>query len=219
EADAPLMASVIGEPVPAGLLASLARLSFVQRLPSGFRLHDVARRYLLTDLRERDDARFRRLRRAVVRALLRRLETASAAERTAGARTLLSVCADALPSAATYATFSSLPGIVIRTARAEDLPELYPLVDTWGRHSLLLRDPSGYRRLLERAVASFPESCRVVCGPRGERLAFLVTLLLSEETVACLDAIEKGALLRHMPKEYRRFAKLPAEKADTYFAT
>src|SRR5690606_15130771 len=55
-------------------------------------------------------------------------------------------------------------------------------------------------------------------GSDGQPAGFLCALLLSRETVGCLDAVEPGALERHMPAEYARLRTLPAAQADTYYA-
>src|SRR5690606_27157025 len=129
EADAELFHQVLGKPVPLPQLVALGRLSFVQTTPGGYRLHDVAQRYLLAELRQRDPGRFRRIRRRIVAVLLERLAAASPAERAAVAASLLAVCRDALPSVATYAMLSAMPVAPMRVAERQDLPHLVRLLE------------------------------------------------------------------------------------------
>ncbi|BAS26910.1 ATP-binding protein [Limnochorda pilosa] len=218
EADPELFRRVLEESPSGEHLLALARLSFVQALASGFRLHDVARQHLLADLRERDAERFRRLRRQAVQVLIRRLDTARKERRRSIAASLLTVCADTLPSDDAYATLSASFAGSLRTATPRDLPALHPLADGWGRQPFELRGGRRYRDLLTQVVERFPQGVRVVLGERGEPLAFLATVLLYDRSVALLDAVEPGALARHLPEEYHRLATLPADAADTYLA-
>ena len=218
EADAEMLGRVLGKPVPLRLLVALTRLSFVQPTATGFRLHEVAQRFLMAELRQRDPAQFRRTRRRVVAVLLERLAEASPAARGAIAAALLAVCADALPSVASYAILSATPLGPIRAAQKDDLPVLLQLLRGWGRQPFLLDEPEAYARLLTRLVHDFPESCRVVAGSDGRPAGFLCAVLLSRETVACLDAVAPGALERHLPDEYKHLASLAPEHADTYLA-
>lgn len=218
EADAGLISHVFGEPIATERLASLARLSFVQSSRSGFRLHDVARHFLLAELQQRDNNHFRRLRRLAVLALLRRLESAPAERAPTLAGTLLAVCADTLPSVETYANLSSLPSAMIRAAHTDDLPQLHRLADQWGSQPFLFCRTEAHHRLLDRVVKGFPEACRVMCAPDGRLLGMFVALLLWRDTARCIEAIEPGALARHLPEEHAQMAGLPPEKADTYIA-
>lgn len=216
EADAELIATVLGKRISPDLLAALARLSYVQRSSTGFRLHDVAHRYLLADLRARDFAHLQRLRGRVVQALLHRLESAPTAERASYAWTLLSVCADALPTGGSYANLRATDDLIVRSSRAEDLPVLHRLIGAWERHPFLFDNRESYHCLVDWVVTATPERCRVVCGRSGAILALMVDLLLSSETCARLEAIEPGALRRHLPEEADHLASLSPEMADTH---
>lgn len=219
EADAELLRRALGKPVPLQQLAALARLSFVEPTAAGFRVHEVARRYLLGELRQRDPGQFRRVRRRIVAALLERWGGGgSRSQRASVAASLLSVCADALPSVESYAALSAAATGPIRSARPEDVPALVELLGGWGRQPFLFRDPAAYGRLVECMVERFPEWCRILEDSDGRAAGFLAAMLLSRETVACLDAIEPGALRRQLPGEYQQFAAVPPEQADTYLA-
>ncbi len=218
EADAALIAHVAGERLGPERLDSLARLSFVQSSRRGFRLHDVARQYLLAELQKQDMEHYRRIRKLAAFALLKRLDSAPPQEAAAYARTLLTVCSDALPSAENYAILSSLPLSLMRSARLEDLPELHRLVDEWGSQPFVFHQPESYHQLLDCIVQEFPEMCRVARSEEGECLGMLATVLLWRDTAERIEAIEPGALARHLPVEHERILALPAEEADTYFA-
>src|SRR5690606_38202384 len=154
----------------------------------------------------------------IVAVLLERLAAASPAERAAVAASLLAVCRDALPSVATYAMLSAMPVAPMRVAERQDLPHLVRLLEIAGSQPFVLRNYADYQRLLARVLEQCPENCRVVTGSDGQPAGFLCALLLSRETVGCLDAVEPGALERHMPAEYARLRTLPAAQADTYYA-
>jgi len=92
------------------------------------------------------------------------------------------------------------------------------MLEGWGRQPFLLNTPEEYQCLLARLVERFPEHCRVLVGSDGRPAGFFCAVLLSRETVACLDAVSPGALERHMPGEYKRLASLARDYADTYLA-
>ena len=218
EADPDLLRRILGRPVPLQDLVALERLSFVQRTATGYRLHEVARRYLLEELRQRDPERFRRSRERAVAALLPRLAEGTRAARGTAAASLLELCADALPSVPSYANLSTWRSSPSRSPVPEDLPRLKKLLRDWGNQPLPLPDPARYEELLERIVFQFPEGCRVVVGSDGRPAAFMAAPLLARDTVACVEEVAPGTLRRLFPWEYDRLAALPPEKADTYFA-
>lgn len=216
EVDAPLFADVFGEPLSRARFTSLTNLSFVRTTRLGISLHDVARQHLLAELRHRDPARFARIRRLAVESLCRRLETASPGQHVSIAASLLSACADVLPSVESYAELSGPAPLGIRTVRTDDLPALHRFMDDWGSQPVLFDHPASYHLLLDRLAAEFPETCRVIQKSTGEPLAFIGVLLLCQDTVQLLDSVEQGALSRRLPHEHARLAALPPEQADTY---
>ncbi|HEY8531986.1 MAG TPA: ATP-binding protein, partial [Limnochorda sp.] len=111
EVDLPLFREVADAPPSDEQLLALGRLSFVEPTGGGFGLHDVARRHLLTDLRDRDPARFRILRRRAVHALMARLDSANRKTRRAIAASLLTISADTLPSVEPYANLNALDAV------------------------------------------------------------------------------------------------------------
>lgn len=218
EADAELLAAVSGKPVPADRLAELARLSFVLSTATGFRLHDVARHHLAADFRRRDPSGFERVRRRAVDFLLQRLDTAPRSQRHGIAATLLNVCADALPSAATYADLSISGNLVVQMANERYLPGIQRLLRGAGTQPILFDNPESYPRLMNRIVAEAPEWCRIVFDSEGQVVGFFVAVLLYRDSIALIEDIEPDAVRLHLPEEYDHFARLSADEADTYLA-
>lgn len=216
EADLALFRQVADEPPSDEQLLTLGRLSFVEPAGGGFRLHDVARHHLLTDLKERDPARFRILRRRAVHALMARLDSANRKTRRAIAASLLTISADTLPSVESYANLNALDAVQLRPPTVADLPDLHRLLDEWGQQPFILAERADYHRVLERFVRHWPQWLRVVQNSQGRPLAFLAYLLCHRETVAAFDRVAPGALARNYPREAPNWARMSTDEADTY---
>src|SRR5690606_14950925 len=184
----------------------------------GFRLHDVARHHLAADFRRRDPSGFERVRRRAVDFLLQRLDTAPRSQRHGIAATLLNVCADALPSAATYADLSISGNLVVQMANERYLPGIQRLLRGAGTQPILFDNPESYPRLMNRIVAEAPEWCRIVFDSEGQVVGFFVAVLLYRDSIALIEDIEPDAVRLHLPEEYDHFARLSADEADTYLA-
>lgn len=193
----------------------LADLSFVRTGADGLALHDVARSYLLSDFRQREPERLRKIQMAAAKLLYKKMKQANRMERRKIASHMLMLSKELLSPHRGYAEFSGDWMPSLQQVEPHDLPQLHRLLDEWCAYSTDAHLFKVYHDFLDELSERFPESIVIVRDSQGQAAGMFIVVLVHEET---------GMLLkRYFPNELaecfteQEWMRAPDE-ADTYYA-
>lgn len=212
-----ILSLILEKPVSVRQYQMLRQMSFVQSVPEGLALHDLARMHLLRDFRIREPKRLHALRVKAAAILYKQLQTADRGKRRMIAAQMLMLCKDMFPMHHEYVDVSVHSNIFpLEPIHKQDLPTLHNLLSEWCQYST---DPDQsekiYHAFLDDLAFSFPESIVVLRGSDGEPIAMFISVLLYEDT--------SRLLLRYFSSELTECCEpnelnCEPDQADTYYA-
>ena len=216
QANQEALTELLGYPVTIGQYRELGGMSFIKREIQGLSLHDIARMYLLQDLRQREPERLKELRASAARFLHRKIKASGKDEARRVAAQMLLLSKDMFVQQAAYADFAK--DALFRPMQPfleSDMPALRELIRQWSVYSIDPWHYEIYEKFLEELALRFPDCIAVLRDRNGDAVGMFITVLLRYET---------GKLLkRYFPAELaaccsdEEWMKTPDE-ADTYFA-
>ena len=215
-----VLGHLLQKAVPSGDYRDLGRLSFVRTTDKGLAIHDVARAYLLSDMKIRDPQRFDQIYQRAVRVLGRMIEGFSGSAAYDATHNLITLCMYAKPVFA----FPNVPVPMQISARTlpqckpvteNDVGELHRLMDTGIVGGMMMPKPQGLHELLDLLIRHFPESLRVVRSSDGRPAAFTTLVPLYQEAIALLPSSTVEVLQERLGGELSRYERMSIEETDT----
>lgn len=205
----------LGAPLTSVELQRICQLSFIRPAVGGIALHDVARTFLIQDLRLREPERYKALRHRIIEELAKELKHATSQEKGRIASIMLSTCQDIyhINSVSVLSTHN-LDSLHMESFQPFDLPHLHQMMKDEAQYSFSVEIDHAVMDVLS---AHFPEGIRVYRNPEGKPLAFTAGLLLYKETISLLERLFPGLLDTVFPKEIKRLRQTSIEEADTYY--
>ncbi|MDF2910952.1 MAG: hypothetical protein K0Q56_1833, partial [Sporolactobacillus laevolacticus] len=194
---------------------TLLQLSFIQLLPEGLAIHDLARTHLLNDLKMREPERLKSLRMRAAKLLYHQLGNAQKGDRRPIASQLLHLCKDGLPLDRLYADFSGpTSNSPLDSATIEDLPALYKLLDLWCTYSVDPWQSAPYYTLVTELIHKAPESIVVLRNDEGQPIALFIAVLIYQQTSQILNKYFPAELSECFSEEE---LSCSLDHADTYY--
>lgn len=199
---------------------ALGSLSFVRVTGKGLAVHDVARAYLLSELKVRDPQRFDELFHRAVYVLGRLIEGASGSKVYDLSHNMVTLCMYAKP------VFSFPNGSIPLQVSARELPKCEPLMesDVARLHGLIdigivggtaVRTVQDHHDMLDLLIRQFPESVRVIRHDDGQPAAFTTLLPLYKESVSVLSGSTVDALRERLGLELLQYEQVSLVETDT----
>lgn len=215
-----VLSHLLQRAVPLADYRDLGRLSFVRVTSKGLAIHDVARAYLLSDLKMRDPQRFDQMFQRAVRILGRMIEAAPRGAAYEATHNLITLCMYARPVFA----FPTVPVPMQISARTlpqckpvveSDVGELHRLMDTGIVGGMAMPEPQGQHELLDLLIRHFPESLRIIRCSDGRPTAFTTLVPLSKEVITLLPTSTVEALQERLGSELSKYERVSAVETDT----
>ncbi|MCY0877259.1 MAG: helix-turn-helix transcriptional regulator [Firmicutes bacterium] len=215
-----VLGAVVGTDISDEDFRELSELSFVRPTVRGLVVHDVARSYLLHDLKQRNPQRFSDLFRNTVVTLGRLLEETSGRHTYEVSHNLATLCiygASPLmfPAVDVPWKLSLRPLPTCEPVLETDIPTLHNLLDHEMATGLIGISKKDDHRLLDIMLKFFPESFRIIRLTTGTPVAFATLLPLCKEALVRLPAYAKEVLDGCLGSELRLYADLPLLETDT----
>lgn len=195
---------------------SLQNMSFIKTEPEGVALHDLARMYLLRDLRLREPQRLDALQAKAMAFFYRELHAVEQSRRRDIASRMIILSKDFLQLDQMYANLSieSQPS-TLESIINEDLPYLHQLLDEWCEYSVDAWQIPLYHQCLDELANQFPESIAVLRDTDGLPIAMFIAVLLHEKTSKLLNKFFALKLAECCDSEE---LQCDPNNADTYYA-
>ncbi len=216
-----VLGQLLQKSVPLNDYRDLGRLSFVRVTSKGLAIHDVARAYLLGDLKMRDPQRFDQMFQRVVRILGRMIEgAASEGAAYEATHNLITLCmyarpVFAFPNASVPMQISARTLPQCKPVIESDVEELHRLMDTGIVGGMTMPKPLGQHELLDLLLQRFPESLRVIRCSDGRPTAFTTLVPLCKEVLSLLPLSTVEYLQQRLGSELSKYERVSAVEADT----
>lgn len=195
---------------------SLQNMSFIKTEPDGLTLHDLARMYLLRDLRLREPQRLDALQAKAMGFLYRELHSVEQSRRREIASRMLILSKDSLQLDQMYANLSiESHQSTLESIKIDDLPYLHQLLDKWCEYSVDAWQIPLYHQCLDELAEQFPESIAILRDTDGLPIAMFIAVLLHEKTSKLLNKFFALKLAECCDSEE---LQCDPNNADTYYA-
>lgn len=215
-----MLSEVLQEEVSLEDFIALGRLSFVRATEKGLVIHDVARTYLLSDLKVRNPQRFDAFLQRTVRALGRMIETATGRWAYDLSQNLVTLCMFtapglAFPDASIPMQISTRGLPVCESVMETDVADLHSLIDSGIVAGINVPTLVNRHDLLDLLICNFPESLRVVRHDDGRPAAFATFLPLYKESLFKLPKAIVEVMRENLGKELSKYEQMTLAETDT----
>lgn len=215
-----VLSHLLHKEVALGDYRALGQLSFVRVTSKGLAIHDVARAYLLNDMKIRDPQRFDDIFHRVVQVLGRIIERSSGSAAYEATHNLITLCMYARPVFA----FPNAPAPMQISARTlpqckpvmeSDVGELHHLMDIGIVGGMAMHKPQCQHELLDLLIVYFPETLRILRCSDGRPTAFTTLVPLCKEVITVLPTSTVEALRERLGNELSKYERMSAVETDT----
>ncbi|MCY0887733.1 MAG: hypothetical protein OWQ59_04665 [Alicyclobacillaceae bacterium] len=215
-----VLEEVLGESVSAKNFRELSRLSFIRLTDKGLVLHDVARTYLLSDLKLRNPQQFAAMFERTVHILGAKLENSTDSVAYDLSHNLVTLCTFVAPVLEFPETAfpmklsaRSLPRC--EPVRESDVLSLHHLLDSGISAGIVDSRLTDVHALLDDILYIFPESLRVIHRSDGCPIAFATLLPMDAMSLAHLPTLITEELQDRLADEWEVYQQTPHGESDT----